>query len=63
MKILGYALVLCVTLLVACVQHDAAWGSEADLKDVVSTLEQGYRALKDVQADFTQRSTLSSIKK
>ncbi len=33
------------------------------LKDVVATLEQGYRLLNDVQADFSQRTTIASVKR
>jgi outer membrane lipoprotein carrier protein len=40
-----------------------AWCAEVDLKVVVSALEQGYKELHDVKADFTQRTTLASIKK
>jgi outer membrane lipoprotein carrier protein len=39
----------------------AASAAGAELKDVVGALEQGYRGLKDVQADFTQRSTISGV--
>lgn len=35
----------------------------ADLKDVVATLEQGYDLLEDVQASFTQRATIASLKR
>jgi len=38
-----------------------AWG--ADLKEVIASLEQGYDALTDVQADFTQRTVIASIKR
>jgi outer membrane lipoprotein carrier protein len=38
-----------------------AWG--ADLKEVIASLEQGYNALTDVQADFTQRTVIASIKR
>ncbi len=63
MKKYGFMLTLGVALFFACFTRQAAWGAEADLKDVVSTLEQGYRELNDVQADFAQRATLASIKK
>jgi outer membrane lipoprotein carrier protein len=39
----------------------AASASGAELKEVVSALEQGYRGLKDVQAEFTQRSAIQGI--
>ncbi|GFO59856.1 outer-membrane lipoprotein carrier protein [Geomonas silvestris] len=37
--------------------------SAADLNQVVRTLEQGYATLNDVQADFSQRSTISAMKR
>jgi outer membrane lipoprotein carrier protein len=37
--------------------------SGADLKEVIASLEQGYNSLKDVQADFTQRTVIASIKR
>jgi len=33
------------------------------LKDVVGALEKGYATLQDVQADFSQKTTISAIKK
>jgi outer membrane lipoprotein carrier protein len=63
MKSFAYMLVLGAALIFTCFPQKTAWCSEADLKDVVSALEQGYRELNDVQADFTQRTSLSSIKK
>lgn len=50
-------------LLFTCASQNAAWSAEANLKEVVSALEDGYQELRDVQADFTQRTTLASIKK
>jgi outer membrane lipoprotein carrier protein len=35
----------------------------ADLKEVIASLEQGYDALTDVQADFTQRTVIAAIKR
>jgi outer membrane lipoprotein carrier protein len=35
----------------------------ADLSQVVRTLEQGYGTLNDLQADFSQRSTLKAMKR
>jgi outer membrane lipoprotein carrier protein len=35
----------------------------AELKEVIASLEQGYNALTDVQADFTQRTVIASIKR
>ncbi len=36
---------------------------QATLKEVVSALEKGYATLKDVQADFSQKTVIASIKK
>lgn len=33
----------------------------ADLKDVVAALEMGYAGLQDVQADFSQRTTIAAV--
>ncbi len=38
-------------------------GQCADLADVIATLEQGYNALADVKAAFSQRTTIASIKR
>jgi outer membrane lipoprotein carrier protein len=38
-------------------------GTGASLKEVVATLELGYSALKDVQADFSQLSAIASMKR
>lgn len=35
----------------------------ADLKDVIATLEQGYNSLADLQADFSQRTVIASMKR
>lgn len=55
-------LILFVLLLVsAC----PAWGADkpAALKDVVAALEKGYASLRDVQADFTQKTVIPSVKR
>jgi outer membrane lipoprotein carrier protein len=54
-------LVATMTLLTLVAPCLAAPG--AALKDVVATLEQGYRLLDDVQADFSQRATIASMKR
>lgn len=36
---------------------------QASLKDVVAALEKGYATLKDVQADFSQKTVIAAIKK
>ena len=58
-------LMLVLTLLLAGGFHsgDARAASEADLKGVVATLEEGYRLLRDLQADFTQRTTIAAFKR
>jgi len=38
-------------------------GYGADLAEVIATLEQGYNSLADVQADFSQRTTIASMKR
>ncbi|HEY6838697.1 MAG TPA: outer membrane lipoprotein carrier protein LolA [Geobacteraceae bacterium] len=55
------ALFMLVTLFAALLPAVAATG--ADLKTVISTLEQGYTLLSDLQADFSQRTTIASIKR
>lgn len=34
-----------------------------ELKTVIATLEQGYRQLKDLQADFTQKTAIAALKR
>jgi outer membrane lipoprotein carrier protein len=41
----------------------ASPGYGAELSEVIAALEQGYNALTDVQADFSQRTAISSIKR
>lgn len=38
-------------------------GYGADLAEVIATLEQGYNSLEDVQADFSQRTAIASMKR
>ena len=35
----------------------------AELKEVIAALEEGYNSLSDVQADFTQRTEIASVKR
>lgn len=63
MRCSRYIFAFLAVFLFTPVQQKAAWGAAADLKDVVATLEQGYKVLNDVQADFSQRTALASIKK
>jgi outer membrane lipoprotein carrier protein len=41
----------------------ASPGYGADLTEVIATLEQGYNSLADMQADFSQRTAISSMKR
>lgn len=43
--------------------YSAATDENADLKTVVSTLEEGYLLLKDLQADFSQKTTIATVKR
>jgi outer membrane lipoprotein carrier protein len=56
-----YMLLLAVALLFSTTQVQAA--PDAELKDVIDTLEQGYQVLADVQADFSQRTTIVAMKR
>jgi outer membrane lipoprotein carrier protein len=38
-------------------------GYGAELKEVIAALEEGYNSLTDVQADFSQRTVIASIKR
>jgi len=62
MKSVGFMALLLGTFVFASSLFTPAW-ADAGLKDVVSTLEQGYGLLNDVQADFSQRTAIASIKK
>jgi outer membrane lipoprotein carrier protein len=50
-------------LLAICILSLASTAYGAELKDVISALEQGYNSLTDVQADFSQRTVITSMKK
>lgn len=43
--------------------YAAATGGDVDLKTVVSTLEEGYHLLKDLQADFSQKTAIATVKR
>jgi outer membrane lipoprotein carrier protein len=47
--------------LLFCLAFLPVYAGAAELKTVVSTLEQGYRILTDVHADFAQRSAIAGI--
>ena len=56
---LSRILALCVTL----VAFSATFSLAAELPQVVRTLEQGYATLSDLQADFSQKSVLKSMRR
>jgi outer membrane lipoprotein carrier protein len=56
-----YMLWLIAALVFCSTQVQAA--PDAKLQDVIDTLEQGYQVLADVQADFSQRTTIAAMKR
>ncbi len=54
---------LVVTAMLLALAPSCLAAPSGALKEVVATLEQGYRLLNDVQADFTQRATIASMKR
>lgn len=58
-------LLLTTRLLLLLLFPLTAWpaGLDAQLKDVIAALEKSYATLQDVQADFTQKTVISAIKK
>lgn len=54
-----------VTLLLVMIAplHAAPAEKGADIATVVSTLEDGYRLLKDLQADFSQKTFVTTVKR
>ena len=50
-----------VAILILALSASPGYG--ADLSEVIATLEQGYNSLTDVQADFSQRTTIASMKR
>jgi len=51
------------TLCCALIALGATFCSAAELSQVVATLEQGYSTLNDLQADFSQRSSIAAMKR
>ena len=51
---------VCLLVLLFALPLSAASPS-ASLKDVVSSLEKGYAGLQDVQADFSQKTTIAAV--
>jgi outer membrane lipoprotein carrier protein len=60
---LSFPHLLALLLLVMTSCPTLAAERPAALKDVVSALEKGYATLQDVQADFTQRTTVTGMRK
>ncbi len=50
-----------VLLLILSLSPLSASAAPAPLKDVVAALEKGYSALQDVQADFSQKTTIAAV--
>jgi outer membrane lipoprotein carrier protein len=50
----------CLTLLFFALPLSAA-STSASIKDVVTALEKGYAGLQDVQADFSQKTTIAAV--
>ena len=62
MKLIGLLLWLTLaTLVLGTATLSFSAGPLAPLKDVVAALEKGYAGLQDVQADFSQKTTISAI--
>jgi len=62
MKLTGYLQWLIVTFfLLSASATGFAAARPAPLKDVVAALEKGYSGLQDVQADFSQKTTIASL--
>ena len=61
-KLSGYRLwlIACIFVLTASTAGFSA-ARPAPLKDVVAALEKGYGGLQDVQADFSQKTTIASV--
>jgi outer membrane lipoprotein carrier protein len=62
MKKVGFMAFLSGVFLFVTTLSTPVW-ADAGLQDVVSSIEQGYALLNDVQADFSQRTAIASIKK
>jgi outer membrane lipoprotein carrier protein len=52
-----------ITALIVLAPSLASAAGAATPQDVVATLEKGYEALTDLQADFSQRTTIASLKR
>lgn len=62
MRLTGYLPGLLAGLFVlATASVSLSAGQPAALKDVVAALEKGYAGLQDVQADFSQRTTIAAV--
>lgn len=62
-RILKNHLLIAVAALLLCAITTTclAAGRTVDLKDVVAALEKGYAGLQDVQADFSQKTTIAAV--
>lgn len=61
---LGRIFAVVSLLFISVATLDAApTDKDADLKTVIATLEEGYRQLKDLQAQFSQKTTLAALKR
>lgn len=58
-----HSVLLLAALVVFSAVSLAEAGSGAELKVVIDTLEQGYKTLQDIQADFSQRTSIASMKR
>ncbi|HEY5974026.1 MAG TPA: outer membrane lipoprotein carrier protein LolA [Geobacteraceae bacterium] len=54
--------IITATLLTACLMLPGG-ARAAELGDVVATLEKGYGAMADLQADFSQRTSIASLQR
>lgn len=62
MRLTSQVTVLLAGFILFCtVSASPAADKPVPLKDVVSALEKGYAGLQDVQADFSQKTTISSV--
>ena len=54
---------LCALVTIFSLSSFAFTAYGADLSEVIATLERGYNSLEDIQADFTQRTVIASMKR
>ena len=56
-----FRLISCIALLLLSLTAQTSGGPTVTANDVVATLEQGYATISDLQADFSQRTTIASM--